>query len=367
MDDDINDIMASVISEGNSPSPAPAPEPSPSPSPAPHIPVDGDDAPPTPAPAPTPAAAPTPAPAPAAGTPPAEGTPASDVKQNIGTVVNQKAPGTWSPQAREHWNTVPAEVREEVWKREKEVSRALTTSATARAFQNEFNQAMQPFMSFIQAEGVQPLQAATYMMQNAAILRVGSVQQKAELVANIIGQWGIDLQLLDRMLEAQMKGQRYQPGPNDNQAPPPNQIQAMINQAIQPLVQQQQQSQRALLQQVEAEVDAELNQFAAEHEFYEDVKDDMADILEVASRRGVKMTLTEAYERATLLSVPVRAVLDQRKAQASATEAHKIAQQAKSGAFGVQNSAATGTTSMPAGEEIDDAIRWAVAHHSGRG
>lgn len=368
-DESIRDTLMSVMAESNAsstPSPSPAPSPvSPSPSPAPA--VVG-----TPAPAPVDVpGVPSAAPAPVSGTPPAtpgappasgtEDPAASQVQQNLGTVINQKAPGTWSPQAREHWETVPAEVRAEIWKREKETSRAMTISASARAFEGQFKKTMEPFMGFIAAEGAEPLQAVNYLMQNAAILRVGSPQQKAQLVYNIINQWGVDVEMLDSMFDPNAAPQRNNPNTDIQR-----QIQQAVQQAVQPIQQTYQQQQQQMLAEITSEVDTTLADFASKHEFYDDVKDDMADIIEMASKRGVNMPLTEAYERATLLSAPVRAVMERRKTASAAQTNHQAAQQAKSGAFGVKDSAAAGVTNAPAGDSIRDAIQWSIAHHSGR-
>jgi hypothetical protein len=283
-------------------------------------------------------------------------------------VAVKKAPGTWTPAAREHWNSIPEDVRNEVIKRESEVSRTMTQSATARKFQQDFNQLIQPHMAHIQAEnGGNVFGTIQQMFNVGTVFRTGSATNKAALVADICKQFGIDLQLLDASLDKVYNGGQ---GPNPNQQPQggidPRQIQQMVNQQLAPILQQQRASQQSLLSQIETEVDTELDGFAAAHEFYDDVKEDMADIIEMAARRGKNVSLTEAYERATLLSVPVRAVMEQRRAASASQQSHAVAQQAKAGAFGIQNSAETTTTNLPAGDSIRDSIERAIAHHSGR-
>lgn len=325
----------------------------------------------TPAPG-TPPVASTPA-APAPGAPPAAAPEADPTKaavddktkHNLSTVIVHKAPGTWTPAAREHWNSLPEGVRDEVIKREREVSRAMTQSSSARKFVGEFNQIIAPHIAQIQAEGGNPLSTIQGMFNVGTMLRTGAPQSKAELLANLCKQFGVDLEMLDQSLDKVYNGAGGQ-SQRQPQGVDPAHLQRLVNQAVAPVLQPLVQNQRQLLQQIEQEVDGELSDFASKHEFYEDVKQDMADIVEMANRRGMNMTLTEAYERATLLSAPVRAVMEQRKAASASQQAHAVAQQAKAGAFGITPSANTGVTNLPAGDSIRDCLERSMTHHSGR-
>lgn len=288
-----------------------------------------------------------------------EKNPDGTLKQNVATVVAQKAPGTWTPEAREHWNTLPEGVRNEVIKREREVSQAMTRSTQARQFQQQFDAAIQPFMGFIAAEKSNPIQATVNMMQTAALLRTGTKSQKAEMIAGIIRNHGIDLMMLDGMLAGQapagMTAEEH--------------IERIVNERLKPFQQQNQQfqtHQQNFQQQVETEVGTELEQFAEKNEFYNDLKDIMADLIEVADRRGVNMSLTDAYQRATLLHEPVRLVLEQRNSVTAAQRGHQIAQQARSGAISIKPSDETGVTTLPTGDSIRDALNVAFEKHSGR-
>jgi hypothetical protein len=272
-----------------------------------------------------------------------------------------KAPGTWTPAAREKWATLPSEVKTEVWKREREASRALTMSNEARKFQNEFSNTMQPFLGFIAAENSTPLQAVQHMMQTAAALRVGTPQQKVQIAADIIQNFGIDLRALDSVLA----GQR----PEFN---PQTQIQQLIQRELQPVMQTFQQ-QRQLIQQQEAnfeqEVSTELERFAADpkHEFYWDVKDIMADLMEVSSRRGEAMDLTAAYERAIMMHDPVRRVIEARKTREAAQRGNQLAQRAKqTSSLSVTPSAQLSTVTPVAGDSLRDSIEAAIDAQQGR-
>lgn len=321
----------------------------------------------------------TPAPAPAASTTTTETTPGTEVAAPAvpGTEAAPgekppmppapgpndhlaRPPGTWTPAAREHWASIPQAVREQVWKRDQEASRALTVSADARKFQNEFQQTITPYMGFIAAENSTPIRAVQNLMQTAATLRVGTAQQKVAVVAEVIKNFGIDLRMLDDVLAGE------QPAPG---SAPANEtiIQQMVAKHMAPVLDIIRTNKESQERAVETEVDSELEAFKADpkHEFYEDVRDEMADLIELAARRGRVMGLTEAYERATLVSEPVRRVIEARKEQARAQQNQVIANKARRAAVSVPGSPEASSVVPQAGDSVRSAIEFALSKNSG--
>lgn len=311
-------------------------------------------APAAPSPAPVPAsgtpAAPSPAPTPAVGAPPAA--PVAD-----GT---DKAPGTWSPEAREEWASASPRLREEVWKRERETSRAMTQSTNARRFEQEFGQMVQPFLGFIAAERSTPLAAAQNMMQTAATLRVGTDQQKVAIVADIIKNFKVDLTALDSVLAGTT--------PEFN---PQVQTMQMIDQRLNAFQQnwaqaQQQQTSQGVQQQATTEIEG----FAADpkNEFFSDVKNVMGDLIALASQRGENLGLREAYDRAILVHEPVRRVIEQRAAKEKAVGTNQHAARARAASGGVipSKQVATHDGTAPKDDSIRSALEFAITQQQGR-
>ena len=358
-DFDIRSAIEAAVTEVEEPSeattaPETPPESQEPPTPAP------ESAPPTPSepPAATPPADPaTPTPTDSAATPPEAAKPPADPPP---PTPDAKAPGTWTPGAREKWATLPNEVKQEVWKREREASRALTMSTEARKFADQFGQTMQPYLGFIAAEKSTPIEAVANMMQTAAALRVGTPQQKVQIVAEVIRNFGVDLGALDSVLA----GQR----PEFN---PMTQIDQIVNQRLAPvmqMVEQQNRNRQFQEQQFEQQVQTELTTFANDpkHEFYSDVQDVMADLMEVSHRRGAPMGLTEAYERATLLHEPVRRVIEARKQRESAQQATQQARQAKGNAVSITPSAEASNVVPVVGDSVRASIEAAFNAQQGR-
>lgn len=303
--------------------------------------------------------------APASDTP-AEGatdTPAQeDTSTEVAPVTDKdptaKPPGSWTPAAREEWANVPAAVKQEVWKREREASRAMTVSAEARKLQQEFAQTIQPYLGFIAAENSTPLKAVDQMMRTAAVLRVGTAQQKVQLVAQTIKQFGVDLEQLDAVLAGQAQA------PTD----PATLVQREVQAALAPILNERRQQSQFAQQRQQQEVMSELEKFATDpkNEFYNDVAPLMADILEVASRNGQQMGLTEAYERATLLHEPVRRVIDARKQREAAQNASIAARRARGAATSVIPSTQAAVVPAQSGDSLRGDIEAAFAQTQGR-
>jgi hypothetical protein len=125
------------------------------------------------------------------------------------------------------------------------------------------------------------------------------------------------------------------------------------------MLNQFQQAQAQAMYQQQAQAQNEVAQFLNQAEFGEDVREDMADILETAQKRGKSMTLQEAYEAATYMNPSVRKVMQQRQAAQGAQVQTQAAQRAKAAAVSVSGSAPVGAMQQPS-TDIRSAIEAAI-------
>jgi len=224
-----------------------------------------------------------------------------------------KPPQSWKPAAREHWNKIPAEARAEIQRREKEIQQGLSQSAHARKFGDEFFKVMSPYEGLLRAQGATPLGAVQNLMQTVAGLSMGSTQQKAGLVAGIIKNYGIDIEALSQLLAG------AQPKQEDDVT---DRVMQRVQQAIAP-IQQHIQGQSAQQRHQDAVGEAAAVEFVTEfisdpqNEFAEDLREDMADLLDASARRGKKMTIQQAYKLACDADPSISKIIEQRKAAAS--------------------------------------------------
>lgn len=241
---------------------------------------------------------------PAAPPVPGDKTPAPE-KPAAQPPAASKAPQSWKPVAREEWSKISPTVQAEVVRREREVQQALQESSEARQAHQRFKEAVAPFEQMIRAEGAEPMQAIQGLLQTAYALRFAPPQTRADMIAKMVSAYLPGREGLE-MLDRRLAGEPAQQGP---QQPQPQQIRDPRVDKLLETLQQRQQVEVQTQQQRAAEMVEEIKQ----QEFYEDVRLDMADILEVAQRRGLQMTVKQAYDRACALNPEISRVLTQRE------------------------------------------------------
>jgi hypothetical protein len=229
----------------------------------------------------------------------------------------------YSPEARELWKDVPVKVQEQIHKREQEIAMAMQNTAAARKTYDNLNSLAQSYAPIMAAEGAQDvMQAVQGLFETVAELRMGSPQQKAQKMAQLISHYGIDIAGLDSALAGSPQGPEVSQNSQfehliDQKMAPINQMMEQLN-ALQ--MQKQQTTQQNAVQ--------EIQQFGQQAEFLNDVRNDMADLIDMAAARGYDMSLQEAYNKACALNPQIQAVIDQRK-QAEALQATQQSNAAK--------------------------------------
>jgi len=295
---------------------------------------------------------------PAPGSAPTQGAQPAPV---VGAGVEQveKAPASWTVTAKQHWATLPPEVRQEVQRRELETTQVLHQSKQAREFANRFMQTISPYQHAIQAEtGGDPIAAVRGLMDVATKLRFGTPQEKAATVAQIVNSYAVDIATLDGALAGVM--------PQQPQGFDPNVVQQAVQQQLAPLFQQAQARRAQMEQQMTGQVQTELQKFASDpaHEFFDDVRDLMADVIEINEKRGVQVSLDEAYNHAIRLHPEVAKIVDARSKVTSVQSLNSAAQRAKAAAVSVKGSAPVGSPDPAEPTSVRDAIEAAIESHS---
>jgi hypothetical protein len=253
----------------------------------------------------------------------------------------ERAPASWRPDIREHWGSLPEPVRAEIQRRETEVARTLQETAEARKTAEAVMKTIEPYQAFIKAENSNPLQAIDNLMSTAARLRTGTAPELAQLVAGIVSQFGTGrfgngfIEMLDSALSGQ----------TPKQDPQQVAMEQVLNQRLAPVQQmltQFQQAQLAQQQQATQAAQTEVSTFLQRAEFGNDVREDMADIIEAAQRRGQNISLKDAYKKACMMNDTVRSVITQRMKAKGAQQTTQAAQKARSAAVQVSGSAPMG-------------------------
>lgn len=259
---------------------------------------------------------------------------------------------------REEWGKLAPTVQAEIHRRERELTRQLAESAEARRQQETMTKMVEPYRHFMAMEGTDPMKAFGDYLRTAAILRSGSVSEKAQAIANVTRQFGVDI----RALDAALAGAPIPPGQHGQQ---PYQ-----DPRVDQLLQRIEAAQQAQQQQAAAAAQSSVEEFTndAKYEFIEDVREDMADLLEIAANRGRKMTLVEAYHRACSMHPEVRKVINQRaaakQAQTPAATGAKLAAAQRAAASVPGGAGGPGTANGTKPMSVREALEAAYSQHT---
>jgi post-segregation antitoxin (ccd killing protein) len=298
------------------------------------------------------------APTPGVASPPAPGGPLVPATPAAAPPApGLQAPAGWGPAVREHWANLPQPVQEYVHQREQQMQRWANDTAPMRQAGEQFIRAVEPYMMTIRAEGVDPLTAVTNLMQFGTTLRFGTPHEKATVISQCIQLYGVDIPALDALLAGQ--------APPQGQAPQIN-VQAEVQRALAPLMQQAQQRQQWEWQQTNEQARSELLAFAEDpkHEFISDVREIMADLIEVAERQRYPLPLQDAYDRACALHPEVSKVIMARQHGVNASKLTQNAQRARAAAVSVKGVAPVGNPTAGEPSSIRESIEAAIDAHS---
>lgn len=297
-------------------------------------------------------AAPAKAGAEAAGAKPATAPAAPPAVEPQAPAVQERPPQSWKPAAREHWGKLPAEVRQEVMRRDREVATALQESAHARKTAEAFHEAVRPFEAMLRAEGADPIRAVGALLQTAAALRTAPPGARASLVAQIIQTYGVPIDALAQALDGRPVQAHQQQAPYQDPR-------------VDELYQRLEAMNRAQVAQVERSAATQIERFSADKEFFEDLRPYMADAIEIAAKRGESLTLDDAYARALAMRPDIQKIVAQREAAAAAATAKAATQRARAAASSVRSNAPVPAGASRGGDTLRDDLEAAFAS-SGR-
>src|SRR5690625_3155926 len=272
---------------------------------------------------------------PAAETQPEQPADAPEQQQDIDRTAT--APSSWTRETAGKWADLPADVKAEIHKRETDYHKGIEQYRQAATIAQEVQQAIAPFMQNFQAAGVHPIQAINHLLGDEHTLRNGSHEQKAQKLAEIARDYGIDLQAVAPL---------PQPDP---------QVVALMRQN-----QQLQQFQQSTLQQQNQAVMSEIEAFRANpaNVHFEAVKDDMSALLQ----SGRADSLQDAYDKAVWMRPDIRQTLVQQQrteAQKQAAEQKRKAR-AQSAAGGVRGAANSKATALSPDASLRDTLTAAM-------
>ena len=104
-----------------------------------------------------------------------------------------RPPSSWKPTAREEWAKLPDSVRAEIHRRESDFMNGQSQLLPDARLGASMRQTIEPYRMLIEAEGGTPERAVGQLLRTAAVLRMGTPDQRAQAVMGIAQQFGVDL------------------------------------------------------------------------------------------------------------------------------------------------------------------------------
>ena len=246
---------------------------------------------------------------------------------------------SWKKEAQTVLAGLPPEVQSMIEEREGQFHKGLEQYKEGAKAWNSFSQSVRPYQEYLDSLGVSLEQAVPRLIEAERVLRTASPQEKHNLFLQLANDYGIDINYLTQV-------------PFD---PYKYKLEQQLAQQQAALMQLSQSRQMA----EEAQISQSIEQFGAEHEYFEDVRETMADLLD----RGLAQNLEEAYSKAVRLNDDVFAkVQGQRQDPAidNLKRADMAAKAAKASAVSVKG-APTGVTRAPEPKSTEEAVRIAMA------
>lgn len=258
-----------------------------------------------------------------------------------------RAPTSWRAVVREQWASLPRPVKDEILKREGEMSRALQEAAVHRQAAQQYqtlDSALAPYKAIMRGA---PAEYLPRVMATVSALQVGTPADKARTVVQLMREFAVPAEEMVRVLDGAEPAQAQQPAPYRDQR---------LDQLLAVAAQRQQYQQ----QQQRAQVVQTLDQFEAQAEFIAEpgMRETMAALL----GGGAAKDLPDAYDKACQLNPDVRTIIERRKAEEAQRTQTQQVQQARYAAGSVRSEPAP-----PAGSRrptMEEALYAAI--HGGR-
>jgi hypothetical protein len=162
---------------------------------------------------------------------------------------------------------------------------------------------VEPHLEFIKQAGVTPLAVIDGTLRMAQALGTGTPERKAEVLAQLITSYGVDLGLLDKTLTAQLQAaQDPVQAAITRQLAPIQQALSAITQRVAPTTQEAQPATDTVGDEVRSFATAKDATGQLKYPHYQQVRRDMADLFSIAAQRNTTLTLEQAYRKACAMN-----------------------------------------------------------------
>ena len=270
-----------------------------------------------------------------------------------------KAPSSWKPTARAEWDKLSPAIKAEIHRREADFHTGRSQLLPDAQFGQSIRQQMEPYRLLIEAEGSTPEKAIADLMRTAAVLRIGTPEQKYAAFAQAARQYGIDLAV-------------FAPKPNGDGQAAPQLPQTFRDPRVDQLLGHLQQQDQARQQREQADLEGTVTRWMnatdekgePRYPYLGDVINEMSALIPQLKQADPTLTheaaLQAAYERAIWASPEIRPLLQQQQqtaldAQRRTENQQRVANARRGASVNVPRRASTPLPGKPG--SLEDTIR----------
>lgn len=269
----------------------------------------------------------------------ADGEGAGEEKKPEPILKEDKAPQSWSPAAREKWSQIPDDLRKEIIRREEAAAVGVRQLNERFAPAVKFVESLGPILQEARDSGVDPTGYISSVMQTERALRTADTKGKFNVLLSLADQYGVPLrEIINASVGQEVLQRGAQPG--QQMTLPPE------------LVRELEESRRWRQEQEGSRVQSEIASFSSGKEFFEDVRGQMADLLQ----SGVASDLNDAYDKACWADPNIRKVLIGRERQGQ-QRTEITERQAAAGLVNIPSQGALNVKTGNEEESLEDSIR----------
>lgn len=257
-------------------------------------------------------------------------------------IAKERSPWkSWKPEAAAELEKLPDNVQKYIIERQDQFHKGIEQYKEAASFAKTIDKSIAPYKEYMANLNVTPDVAFQNLLKTEHTLRMGSPQDKAEMMLKLAHDYQIDL--------GQLAGIPYDPTVHN--------LKAQLDYTKSQL----EASNNFRQSQEDMQIQSAIDEFAQKHEHFSDVQATMADLLE----RGFAKDLDDAYVKAIRLDDNVfqktQAQQQSSAVRQSLAQADQAAKAAKAAAISVKGSpAGANKTHVPVSTE--EAVRMAFEH-----
>ena len=268
---------------------------------------------------------------------PAENTDTQDAAERVEKSAPARNPwASWKKDAQSTLSQLPPETQRMIQEREEQFHKGIEQYKSDAQYGRTLGRALSPHMEYLNQIGVSPDVAIDKLIQAEKMLRTSDPQTRVQAFMKLAHDYGIDANSLTNV---PFDPYKYQ-------------------------LEQQLAQQQATLQQItqsrqmaeEAQLGQTIEQFAQQHEYFDEVRETMADLLD----KGLAGDLNDAYSKAVRLNDNVFARTTQSVQANPVQRANNAAKAAKAAAVQVKGSPVGGLKPTEA-KSTEEAVRNAMA------